>query len=124
MNTTLTTPLAQLQDILESTSDILYSDAHGIYIPKIASEDCYLLSDLSAEDKAILSDPEHEHYWDTWQECLDGEYTHPKDGSKLRLEQDGDLFVIYAGERDAAIVAWEEENPDECLETCFEQLQG
>jgi hypothetical protein len=117
-----TTPLSKLQDILESTCDILYSDAHGIYIPKIASEDCHLLFDLSKADKDILSDPENEQYWDTWQECLGAEYKHPETGAKLRLEQDGDLFVIYAEQRDADIVEWQEENPDEDLDSLLEQL--
>lgn len=72
--------------------EILLSDHHGIYIPKIFSED-FGGWGVSHEDVVDLASPENETYWDTWQAVLDyAQHTDSK-GNVWRLWQDGDLFA-------------------------------
>ena len=50
---------------------------------------------ITAEDKQILlAGPDHEHYWDTWQDVLQNAVWNSKVG-KYYLWQDGDLWVIH-----------------------------
>lgn len=74
--------------------ELLVSDHHGIYVPQVFAEIARrdLFGDsISAEDWAILSaGPEHEHYWDVWDEVLNSAET--EDG--VSLWQDGDLFAV------------------------------
>lgn len=76
---------------------ILLSDSHGIYLPQGFVEK-FDMSDwhgVSAEDHEILSaGPEHEFYWDAWENILNTASHIDEDGMQWKLWQDGDLFAI------------------------------
>jgi hypothetical protein len=87
---------------------LFLDDNRGIYIPRDFAQ-CVVresVTGISAEDYAILEDPDHELYWDVWDDVLNGaELTDTADGSKWRLHQDGALFLVnvlaeYDEERD------------------------
>lgn len=72
--------------------EILLSDHHGIYIPKIFAEDFdgWGVKDI---DKIDLSEVDNEFYWDSWSDVLGyAQHTDSK-GNVWRLWQDGDLFA-------------------------------
>lgn len=72
----------------------IINDSHGIYIPQVFAEtiDWDMLDNWYEYQKAILlAGPDHESYWDVWQEILDNCET--TDGGKLH--QDGDVWVVY-----------------------------
>lgn len=82
---------------------LILSDARGVYIPRdfvtdnyneIAVDHCAAWG-ISKEDGEILaSGPEHEFYWETWDDVLrNAEYT-DEDGNKYFLSQDGDLWAL------------------------------
>lgn len=84
---------------------ILFSDsARGSYIPQHFAEsirrDCVNLTD---EDYAVLMNPDHECYWDTWADVCDNAVVTDDHGIKYRLWQDGDLWLIPEG------MEWSEE---------------
>lgn len=72
------------------------SDARGIYIPRdwMQSIDPDYWLPVSDEDKLILSDPDHEYYWDTWHDIEQSQYTMDTNGNRWTLYQDGDLWLI------------------------------
>ena len=80
---------------------ILYtSDARGVYIPQHFAEsikrDC--VEGVSAEDWAILeSGPDHEHYWDAWNDVEQTAIVMDQTGKRFTLYQDGDLWLIPEG---------------------------
>ena len=72
--------------------DLIISDANGIYIPKIFAEGFGW--EISEEDREILKvGPEHEHYWETWDDVLASAKYMDEKGYVWRLYADGDLFV-------------------------------
>lgn len=75
---------------------ILVSDAHGIYVPKVFTEnyDLSVWNNIDEDDIATIADgPENEYYWDAWQNILSSaEYK--ADGKTYTLHQDGDLFAV------------------------------
>ena len=72
--------------------ELLIDCARGIYIPKIFSE---MFADLlTGEQKAELSDPENEYYWEVWEQILDGLQLPDDNGVMHTLYQDGDLWAI------------------------------
>jgi len=75
---------------------LLFSDARGIYIPRDFADTDIAKKHLSAEDLASLSDPDHEHYWETWDEVCEMTFTDNK-GKQWTLHQDGDLWAIPEG---------------------------
>jgi hypothetical protein len=85
-----------------STIELLLDDARGIYIPQAFAE-CFDLDawHVSPDDAAILAQgPEHDLYWDTWQDVLDNAYYMANGQSDLTaglwtLEQDGCLFARH-----------------------------
>lgn len=82
---------------------LLLSDARGQYIPRDFAE---LYADefgVSAEDRAILADPENEWYWETWQSVEQNATATDIHGNVWRLHQSGDLW-IYTGEFPDALV--------------------
>lgn len=75
-------------------AQLLASDSLGIYIPQHFAESI----DLSqvkyvTQDQIdiLLSGPDHEHYWDVWDEVLSNAET--TDGGVFY--QDGDLWLLY-----------------------------
>lgn len=84
----------------EQDVKLLFSDAHGIYIPQlfcadISKEDCSDFSIDWGDVKTCQSGPDAEFYWDAWQAiCDSAEYE--EDGVMWRLIQNGDLFAVRA----------------------------
>ena len=77
-------------------SELLLSDFHGIYIPKVFVESFDLEKwnlKLDKEEKEILNNPENESYWDSWNDVLNNAELIDKDKNKYFLHQDGDLFA-------------------------------
>jgi hypothetical protein len=73
--------------------DLIISDANGIYIPKIFA-DGYEWEGISEEDRTILrSGPEHEHYWEAWDDVIASARFTDQYGYTWQLYQDGDLFA-------------------------------
>lgn len=69
----------------------IFSDSRGIYIPRDFAQD--FPEYLEQEDCEVLLDPNHEQYWETWNDVL--EYVRiPSEGLLYHLFQDGDLYAI------------------------------
>lgn len=82
--------------------EILFNDHHGQYIPRMFAEDCSPAEThwhYDEDDRQILlQGPDHELYWDTWDDVLNtAYYLDPNDGRKFTLMQDSDLFAIQEG---------------------------
>ena len=52
--------------------ELLLSDAHGIYIPKLFLESflSFKVWGLLKSDFKVLRNPDNEYYWDKWGTCL------------------------------------------------------
>lgn len=85
---------------------LILSDSRGVYIPRdfvtdqcgeIAEDHCEKWG-ISHEDAEILAaGPDHEFYWDTWDDVLDKAEFTDDNGDKYRLHQDGELWgICYA----------------------------
>ena len=76
-------------------AQLLASDSLGIYIPQAFAE-CIDLSQVKyvTQDQIdiLLDGPDHDHYWDVWDEVLSNAET--TDGGVFY--QDGDLWLIYS----------------------------
>lgn len=82
---------------------LILSDARGIYIPRdfvtdayneIAEAHCDAWG-IKPEDRIILQNPDHDFYWDAWNDVLGyAKFTDPSSGDIYRLHQDGDLWGI------------------------------
>jgi hypothetical protein len=92
------------------------SDARGIYIPRDFANSFVDRSkhvqNVTEEDWAILEDPDHEWYWEAWDEVLQNAVVTDNEGTRFRLSQNGDLWLIPEG------MEWSEEQdfyvwPDE-----------
>ncbi len=78
---------------------LLLNCARGIYIPRNFVESVNFGEDgwqgVSDEDREILSDPENEGYWETWDSVLgNAHYTDPVSGKVFHLHHDGDLWAV------------------------------
>lgn len=78
------------------------SDARGIYIPRdfAASfkDRSKSVSGVSAEDWSILdAGPDHEHYWEAWDDVLRDACVTDDDGIRFHVYQEGDLWLIPDG---------------------------
>lgn len=82
--------------------EVLLDDNRGIYIPQEFARQFYPDGKnwyWSEEDaKILLEGPDHELYWDVWEDVLDNAYfIDDDDGVKYTLYQDGDLLAIMDG---------------------------
>lgn len=102
--------ISSLADSLEDASDsvfnpdldcdLLLSDSHGVYIPKLWAEG---ISKAEARELGVgwwavetcQHGPDVEHYWDAWQEILDSAEWE-ENGIEWRLHQNGDLWKVRA----------------------------
>ena len=79
----------------------IVSDGFGIYVPQAFIQGSWFedfKESLDPEDVKIIQEgPEHEHYWEAWEDILWNAKT--EDGRILY--QDGDLFMGTADEIDA-----------------------
>lgn len=75
---------------------LLINGAHGVYVPQcfVQNFDMTVWDGVNDEDIEILkAGPDHEHYWEVWDDVL-GNATHTDiDGNKWYLMQDGDLWA-------------------------------
>lgn len=85
----------------EAEMQLLFDGNRGIYIPKNFAEemrrDC--VTGVTDEDYAVLeSGPDHEWYWDTWDDVLNNAViSEPSTGKEFTLHQDGDVWLIELG---------------------------
>lgn len=96
------------------------NDARGIYIPRdfaSAFDDRKArVSGVSDDEWEILdAGPEHDSYWDVWCDVCDNAIVTAINGTRYRLHQDGDLFLVPIGmewddRRDTFV--WPEEEPE------------
>ncbi len=86
-------------------SELVASDGWGIYIPQRTAdylEECW--EGIKKEDLEIIQQgPNHDNYWDAWDDILNSAYLDEKEhptltDSKIKrrwhLYQDGDLWMI------------------------------
>ena len=78
----------------EQKIELLLSDHRGIYIPRDFASECSHWDNFTDEDKAILSDPSNEAYWDAWDHVLSNATYKHKNGHIYTLYQDGDLWAV------------------------------
>jgi len=97
------------------------SDARGQYIPRdFASsfaDRAKYVTGVSDEDWTILeAGPDHEHYWDAWQEVEQKARITDSDGNAFTIYQDSDCWLIPVGmdwsDKDDWFV-WPEEEADD-----------
>ena len=82
---------------------LLLSDAGGVYIPRdfvtdeyneIAQDHCTAWGIKPKDAEILAAGPDHEFYWDAWDDVLNyAEFT-DENGNKYTLHQDGDLWGI------------------------------
>jgi hypothetical protein len=71
---------------------LLLDDCRGIYIPRdFANFDLTDWDGIDPDDIEICKQPDHEYYWDAWQNILD-HAKHKKHGHSLY--QDGSLWAV------------------------------
>ncbi len=78
------------------------SDARGVYIPRdfanSFADRSKHVTGVSDEDWAILeSGPDHEWYWDTWNDVEQNAIVTDENGHKYTLYQNGDLWLVPEG---------------------------
>ena len=81
---------------------LLLDENNGIYIPKLFCKQCNPQNSYFVWDydncSEILLNPEHELYWEVWDEVLDSAYCiDPDNNIKYTLYQNGDLWIIPEG---------------------------
>ncbi len=82
---------------------MLWLDSNrGVYIPQSFAQSfadrAKHVANVSDEDWAILeAGPDHEFYWDTWNDVEQSAIVTDENGVKFRLHQDGDLWLIPEG---------------------------
>lgn len=88
---------------------LILSDARGRYIPRdfVCNEDATEPAKehcdrwhIDQEDREILMNPEHEHYWETWESVENYAFFEATEADKIlpgtwTLYQDGDLYAIH-----------------------------
>lgn len=84
-------------DELPINSELFADGNRGIYIPQYFAESVVRekVSGVSAEQWEILeSGPDHESYWDVWDEVERDAILTKDDGTQFCLHQDGDLWIV------------------------------
>ena len=77
---------------------------HGIYVPQNFAKRHDMASWHVAQDDVdiLLSGPDNEFYWETWDDVLRDAYYVDGVGLRFTLEQDGDLFAVRYADDDNA----------------------
>ena len=95
--------------------DLVIDGCHGIYIPQTFAE--WYPEWLDDEEKEILlAGPEHELYWETWDEVTSREY----EDQAIYLGESGDVFILTSSPLNAELQAW---SSGEYLENCPKWLR-
>jgi hypothetical protein len=85
---------------------LILNDARGVYIPRdftihVARE---RVAGVTDDDWAILAaGPDHELYWDAWDDVTQAAIVTDDNGAKYSVHQDGDCWLIPVG------MEWSEE---------------
>lgn len=81
--------------------ELLLDGNRGIYIPQEFAKQCNPANTYwcySLEDEAILQEgPDHEMYWETWEDVLNNARYDDGNGNVYTLEQGDDLWAIREG---------------------------
>ncbi len=88
---------------------------HGIYIPQIFAERFPEWLD-DEERESLPAGPEHEDYWETWDEVISREF----EDQSLYLGEAGDVFILTDSPLNADLQAWAS---GEYLENCPKWLR-
>lgn len=86
-----------MDDIDLKHATLLVDAAHGIYVPQYFAQTTPrdLLSGVSEQDWLILeAGPDHEWYWEAWDDVLSNAVITDDDGTVYYLYQDGDLWLV------------------------------
>lgn len=78
---------------------VLLSDRHGINIPKLFAA-CFEIKHGCIKDdclEILQAGPEHDEYWDAWDEVLSDAVLVNHEGKEYTLYQDGDLWAVPKG---------------------------
>ena len=86
-------PVAELYKVAIEADDRTFLFPAGKYIPQIFAELFGDVFGLAAEDAAILADPEHQFYWDVWDEVCSERSATDSQGRTWWLHQSGDLWA-------------------------------
>ena len=78
--------------------ELIADNHHGIYIPQIIAESGLLsVGGIDAESvEILLSGPDHEWYWETWDTVLNNFRT--EKGEILHIGECGDVFLALPEE--------------------------
>lgn len=83
--------------LLPEEAELFAESAHGVYIPqhfaKAVNRD--LVTGVTEDDWRILeAGPEHELYWEAWNDVESRAVVHAPEGVDYYLYQDGDLWLV------------------------------
>jgi hypothetical protein len=78
------------------------SDSRGVYIPRdfatcFADRDKHVSGVHMEYWLTLEAGPDHEWYWEAWQDICDNAIVTDESGVRYRLHQDGDLWLIPEG---------------------------
>ena len=77
----------------EDKIELLLTDARGIYIPRDFTDLTEFHDSVTEGDREILADPEHEYYWEVWENVLNTAYA-VINGVRWTIYQEGDLWAV------------------------------
>lgn len=80
-----------------SNAELYASDNRGVYIPQFFAETVIreLVHGISDEQwNTLCAGPDHEWYWETWDEVTSNAEIDLPNGKKAYLWQDGDLWIV------------------------------
>lgn len=76
------------------TIQLAVDGSFGIYVPKRFFERFpQFLEHLNDEDQDIITNPEHEHYFEVWDQFV-STFEVVKDGNRWSIYQDDDVFFV------------------------------
>jgi hypothetical protein len=84
----------------ENDAILLLSDARGQYIPRDFAREVKreCVTGVTEEDWAILEEPDHEWYWEAWNDVeQNAVVTDPTSGIEYIVYQNGDCWLVPVG---------------------------
>lgn len=93
-----------MKKTIANEPELLVDDHHGIYIAQIFCESysAYItnMSEVKEDFDICLQGPDHEEYWDAWDNLIDNvQFTNDRNEKYTicNLEESGDLWAIPEG---------------------------
>ena len=96
--------------------ELAVDGSRGIYVPKFFAENYPEWCEGDEKD-ILLAGPEHEEYWDVWNNVSFREH----EEQSLYLGESGDVFILSDSPMQALITAWES---SEELDSSAAELRG